>query len=66
MTKAIEIVKDESNSFGNKVRVIRQIDLEDRSTLFEMGFTYPEGEWKTIEEDIFEFIAALDRFNKAG
>ena len=66
MAKAIEIVKDESNSFGDRVRVIRQIDLEDRSPLFEMGFTHPEGEWKSLTDDIFEFIAALDRFNKVG
>jgi hypothetical protein len=61
--RMIEILKDESNSFGDRVRVLRYVDSIFNKVITVQSYTYPEGEWVSLGQTIKEFneyLKAID------
>jgi len=60
--KAIELKKEETNSFGDLIRVFELFDFETNEVLFSYTFLHHEGQHETFLYDLRLFKTMIKSF----
>lgn len=64
MKSAIEVKKDEVNSFGDRVRVFEYKNLETKEVIFTHTFFHHEGQHTTFLFDLRMFQLLIEKVVK--